>query len=135
MTIRAVGGIVLRSNPKAQIELLLIRKRGGMWTLPKGRVKRGEEDVAALLRELEEETGLTGLVGEPVSQSAYRISKGGRKRQKVVVYYLVWATGGRLRPGTAEGIERVRWMLVPRALQRIGRPRVRAVVRAALTML
>lgn len=135
MAIRAVGGVVIRERFGKPLEVLLIRKQGGMWTLPKGRVKRGEANEDALRRELAEETGLCGEVGEAISQSVYQIEKDGRPRRKTVIYYLVWNTRGDLRPGLAEGIVEVRWMPVPRALKRIGRPRVRAVVRAALTLI
>ncbi len=132
MAIRAVGAIVYQLTESGELQILLIKKRGGMWTLPKGKVRRGEDDRAALLRELAEETGLNGRVGELVSQATYTIIKRGRRRRKVVTYYLVYATGGHLQPGTREGIEQVRWMPVPRALQRIGRARIRAVLRAGL---
>lgn len=134
MTIRAVGGITLREAPNGRLQVLLIKKRGGMWTLPKGRVKRGEADEAAILRELAEETGLTGDVGEPVSMSSYKVIKAGKPRRKTVTYFLIWAHPGELRPGLQESIEMVRWMDVRRALKCIGRPRVRAVLRAALTL-
>jgi 8-oxo-dGTP diphosphatase len=135
MAIRAVGGVALRGSSKGRLEVLMIRKRGGLWTLPKGRVKRHEGDEEALVRELREETGLNCLVGEPVLESHYTVIKEGRPRRKTVVYYLVHAEPGELRPGLAEGIEEVRWVEVPQALKRIGRPRVRAVVRSALTLL
>ena len=135
MAIRAVGGVALRSNKAGLVEVLLIRKRGGLWTLPKGRVKRGESDEEALLRELREETGLGGRVIEPLSQSSYRVLKQGRLKRKIVIYYLVLAARGELRPGVEEGIEEVRWMDVPEAIKQIGRPRVQAVLRSALTHL
>lgn len=135
MAIRAVGGVALRDTPCGKLQVLLIRKRNGYWTLPKGRVKRGEADEAALMRELREETGLTGLVGELVSQTSYQVVKDGRLKRKIVVYYLIWAEDGMLHPGTHEGIEEACWMDVPHALRRIGRPRVRAVLRSALTLL
>ena len=135
MAIRAVGGVILREMPDGPLEVLLIRKQGGMWTLPKGRVKRGERDEDALRRELVEETGLRGEIGEAISQSDYRIEKDGRPRHKTVVYYLVWNAKGELRPGVAEGIVYVRWTRIPLALKRIGRPRIRTIVRAALTMI
>ncbi|HMQ31622.1 MAG TPA: NUDIX domain-containing protein [Chloroflexaceae bacterium] len=134
MSIRAVGAVALREAPGGMIEVLLIRKRGGMWTLPKGRVKRGETDEQALARELAEETGLRGEVGEAISQSMYRVQKAGQRRRKTVVYYLIWNTRGELRPGVAEDIAEARWMPLHRALKRIGRPRIRAVVRSALTL-
>lgn len=135
MTIRAVGGVALRVSCDGRLEVLLIRKRDGYWTLPKGRVKRGEADEAALLRELYEETGLTCQVGEPVFQSNYKVEKAGRLRSKSVVYYLIRAAEGEPRPGAAEGIEKVAWVEVSKALKRIHRPRVRAVLRSALTLL
>jgi 8-oxo-dGTP diphosphatase len=54
-----VGAVVVRSG-----RLLLIRRgRGagqGLWSIPGGRVERGETMVGAVLRELHEETGLVG---------------------------------------------------------------------------
>lgn len=57
-TVRCVGGIV----HDEQGALLLI-KRGnepgrGLWSIPGGRVERGETDAEAVIRELAEETGL-----------------------------------------------------------------------------
>lgn len=135
MAIRAVGAVALRAAPNGRLEVLLIRKRGGYWTLPKGRVKRGESDEAALAREVREETGLACQVGEPVFQSNYRVLKGERSKRKSVVYYLIQTEQGTPRPGGAEGIEEVRWTEVKQALKRIERPRVRAVLRSALTLL
>lgn len=103
MAIRAVGAIVYQRSESGELQILLIKKRGGMWTLPKGKVRHGEDDRAALLRELAEETGLDGRVGELVTQTTYTIIKRGRRRRKVVTYYLVYATGGHLQPGTREG--------------------------------
>ncbi len=47
---------------------LLLIKRGhepgaGLWSIPGGRVEPGESDVAALIREVREETGLDVLAG------------------------------------------------------------------------
>ena len=42
--------------------LLLVRERGAKhWSLPGGGVKKGEDPVAAAVRELDEETKLTAL--------------------------------------------------------------------------
>jgi 8-oxo-dGTP diphosphatase len=60
-----VGAIVIDDE-----RLLLIRRgRGaaqGEWSIPGGRVERGEMMIEAVVRELEEETGLIGVVTELV---------------------------------------------------------------------
>jgi 8-oxo-dGTP pyrophosphatase MutT (NUDIX family) len=130
----AVGGVIYRQRA-GQPELLLIRKRHGFWTLPKGQVKRGESEYDALAREVREETGIGGDIEAPVQQVSYTVQKAGRMRRKVVTYYAMRASEGVLRPGVREGIEFVRWFPFSAALRRIRRKRVRAVARAARQLL
>jgi len=130
----AVGGVIYRQRA-GQPELLLIRKRHGFWTLPKGQVKRGENELDALAREVREETGIGGDIEAPVQQVTYTVQKAGRLRRKVVTYYAVRASEGVLRPGVREGIESVRWFPFRAALRRIRRKRIRAVARAARPLL
>jgi len=133
--ILGVGGVVYRRESTGQLELLLIKKIGGFWTLPKGQIKPGEEERAALAREVFEETGITGAIESVVLQVHYDIHKRGRRRSKIVTYYCVRALHGSLRPDTTEGIEFVRWFAFDAALDEIQRPRIRSVVRTAWTML
>jgi 8-oxo-dGTP pyrophosphatase MutT (NUDIX family) len=130
----AVGGVIYRQRA-GQPELLLIRKRHGFWTLPKGHVKRGESDHDALAREVREETGISGDIEAPVQQVTYTIQKAGRLRRKVVTYYAVRASEDVPRPGVGEGIQFVRWFPFRAALRRIRRKRIRAVARAARPLL
>jgi 8-oxo-dGTP pyrophosphatase MutT (NUDIX family) len=130
----AVGGVIYRQGV-GQPELLLIRKRHGFWTLPKGQVKRGESEYDALVREVREETGISGDIEAPVQQVTYTVQKAGRLRRKIVTYYAVRAGEGAIRPGVGEGIEFVRWFPFRAALRRIRRKRIRAVARAARPLL
>lgn len=61
----AVGAIAVRSG-----ELLLVRRghgpAAGEWSVPGGRVERGELLSAAVVRELAEETGLEAICGPVV---------------------------------------------------------------------
>jgi 8-oxo-dGTP pyrophosphatase MutT (NUDIX family) len=54
--IEAGGGVVL--NPQGKF---LVIYRNGTWDLPKGKLEKGEDFQTAALREVKEETGLSGL--------------------------------------------------------------------------
>ena len=133
--IMAVGGVVYRCTSHGQLELLLIKKRTGFWTLPKGRIKRDENPIAAVQREVFEETGLAGAVEAQIREISYQIVKRGKPCHKVVTYYLFRAEGGTPHPDKREGIARVRWFPVSHALDRIHRDRVRGVAHHASTLL
>lgn len=133
--ILAVGGVVYRCTAQGQPELLLIRKRGGFWTLPKGRIKSDESPLTAVQREVFEETGLAGIVEDAIREVSYQIVKRRRRCRKVVTYYLFRAEAGTIRPDKREGIVRVRWFPLPHALDRIHRDRVREVVLHASRLL
>lgn len=133
--ITAAGGVVYRWKEAGRLEVLLIKKQGGFWTLPKGRVKAGEDDHEAVAREVAEETNITGAVESVIQQVIYTIQKGGRARRKIVTYYLVRANSGRPRPDARERILHARWFPIDKALQRIRRERLRNIVLDAQSML
>src|SRR5690349_17127931 len=84
--IAGAGGVVYRWSAAGQLEILLIKKQGGFWSLPKGRIEAGEDERAAVAREVAEETSVIGEVGPMVRQVFYTIQKAGRRRRKVVSY-------------------------------------------------
>ncbi len=133
--IAAAGGVVYRRSSAGRLEILLIKKQGGFWTLPKGRIKPGEDERLAVAREVAEETSITGEVEHLVSQVVYTIQKAGQPRRKTVAYYLVRAKVGRPRPQAKERIVRARWFPIGDALRRIRRKRIRNIVRAARVLL
>lgn len=131
----AVGGVVYRHSTRGEIEVLLIRKKGGFWTLPKGQVKPGEAPHDAVAREIHEETGLTGPIEAAIQEVSYTIIKDGVRLCKTVTYYLVQEQGGQLRPSKKERIYKIGWFSIRAALKRIRRKRVRTVVQLATAIL
>lgn len=83
--------------------LLLIRRARdpgrGLWSVPGGRVEAGEDDTAALVREMAEETGLTVAPGPLVG----RVARGPYD----IADYHCTVTGGRLRAG--DDADDARW--------------------------
>jgi ADP-ribose pyrophosphatase YjhB (NUDIX family) len=51
-----VGGLIF--NAKNEVLMIRTHKWSGLWGIPGGKIKRGEPSLAALRRELKEETGL-----------------------------------------------------------------------------
>ena len=95
-----VGAVILD-----QVKVVLIKRRyeplAGRWSLPGGGVELGETLEAGVAREMEEETGLQVEVG-PVIEVFDRITMDEERRvlyHYVLVDYLCWPVGGRLRAG------------------------------------
>src|SRR3954463_2765771 len=95
----AVGAVIARYDAHDAIEVLLIKKHYGGWSLPKGAIKSGETELEALTGEIAEETALRGTIGEFLQEVLYTVMKRGQLRLKSMRYYLVQDAIGTPRPG------------------------------------
>ncbi len=82
----SAGGIVERAG-----EILLIATAGGRrWQLPKGHVEEGESPEQTAVREVREETGVTGVIRAALPSIQYTfVERGLRRIRKHVDYYLL----------------------------------------------
>lgn len=104
---RAGGGLVYN----AQGEVLFIL-RNGKWDLPKGGKEKREKMKHAAMREVEEETGVNGLVIKRKLQKTYHIFKrNGVYKLKITHWFEMYTDYQGIPVGQAEeGIEQVAWL-------------------------
>ena len=67
----SAGGVLYKTNGYI-IKVALIAKKGKtIWCLPKGKIEKGESSQDAAVREIQEETGLTGKLIMPIGDINY----------------------------------------------------------------
>ena len=119
----AAGGVVWRPGADGDIEVALIhRPRYDDWSLPKGKLDRGEDLLTAAVREVREETGLAVVVGRRGPRVSYPV-RAGTKR---VDYWLMRADGGVFRPNDES--DELRWVGVASAGELVSYEHDRAVL-------
>jgi 8-oxo-dGTP pyrophosphatase MutT (NUDIX family) len=99
----SAGGIVVdsaRVPPSAAIIARVNRLGNLEWCWPKGHLENDETAEQAAVREIAEETGITGRVIDELGTIDYWFSVQGKRVHKIVHHYLLEATGGEL---TIEG--------------------------------
>jgi len=83
---RSAGGLVVRG---ATI-LLISTQQGRRWQLPKGHIEDGETSEQTAVREVREETGVTGRVVAALPEIEYwYVEKGNLRIHKRVDYFLL----------------------------------------------
>ena len=91
----AAGGIIVRDR-----RILFVKRkyepRAGLWSLPAGFIEHAESPEQCAVRELQEETGLTGEIKDLVG--VYAAGDDPRSRVVLIIYYME-ILGGRERPG------------------------------------
>ena len=80
---------------RGQEILLISTQNGRRWQLPKGHIEEGEKPEQTAVREVREETGVTGEVTATLPGVEYwYVEKGVRRIHKQVDYYLLRYTDG-----------------------------------------
>lgn len=80
--VRAAGGVVWRRNGEAVEVLLVHRDRYDDWSFPKGKLDPGESWEQAAVREVFEETGVVGVLGDELGATDYVDHKRRPKRAR-----------------------------------------------------
>ena len=125
--VRAAGGLVVRDRGEGPELAVVHRPRYDDWSLPKGKLERGEGWEEAALREVQEETGLRCALGRELEPARYRDRKG---RTKLVRWWLMSPLGGSFEAG--DEVDELRWMTPEAAGELLDYEHDRDLVRSAL---
>ena len=111
----SAGGVLVR-RLRGRWMMAAIRpagKKEGVWALPKGLIDPGEKPEQTALREVAEETGAHGRSAGKLGDVKYVYTWAGERIFKVVSFYLVRYSGGRLGdvpPEHRHEVAEVRWL-------------------------
>ena len=111
----SAGGVLVR-RLKGEWVLAAIRpagKKPGLWALPKGNIAAGEDPRETALREVHEETGAHGRLVNKLGDVRYTYTWAGERIFKIVSFFLLRYTSGRLGDlpsETAHEVDEVRWL-------------------------
>ncbi len=105
--VTAAGGVVERDDDR-----ILMIHRNGRWDLPKGHWEDGETIEECAIREVEEESGVSGIsLVAKICSTLHAYYMNGRWELKRTEWYSMRSDDHTpLTPQTEEGIERAEWL-------------------------
>jgi 8-oxo-dGTP pyrophosphatase MutT (NUDIX family) len=129
----SAGGLVVDLAGDVPCAALIARTdRNGklLWSLPKGHIEEGETPEQAAVREVEEETGISGVILAELGTIDFWFVADGRRIHKTVRHFLMRATGGELSDEDIE-VSEVAWVPLPEIAARLAYPDERGLVDTA----
>lgn len=119
-TLTSSGGVIYRKSG-SEIEVALVSVRGGkFWCLPKGLIDKGETPELTALREVREESGLSGRILDKLGDITYWYYIQGEniKCRKTVHFYLMEYVSGNTSQHDLE-VDEAEWFPLSTALEKI----------------
>jgi 8-oxo-dGTP diphosphatase len=115
----AAGALAWREKGGRLQVLLVHRPRYDDWSIPKGKLDKGETFPAAAVREVAEETGYRVRLHRPLPASVYLLPDG---RTKIVQYW-IGTVRAKIAPGpeSAAEIDALRWVPLDEAETMVAR--------------
>jgi 8-oxo-dGTP pyrophosphatase MutT (NUDIX family) len=125
----SAGGLVVDDLHRPSVGLLIAhRVRSGLaWTLPKGHIEVGENDEAAAVREVREETGISARIVARLGTVDYWFVHDGKRIHKWVHHFVLGHPTGELSTHDIE-VDEVAWVPMAEMESRLRFPDERALV-------
>lgn len=129
---RSAGGIVLNTEGR----VLVVSQKGTSWSLPKGHIEEGENELEAARREIYEESGVSRLelIKELGSYQRFKLGKDGREDDtelKTIHLFLFRTDDTTLRPVDPDNPE-ARWLSIEEAADILTHPQDRDFFRRCI---
>ena len=126
---QSIGAVIkLNTPPEESTRFLLLKNRRGFWGFPQGHKEKGESEIQTLVREVQEETGITSIdVQSHLGKIRYSYYKGdGLKSEKEVTFYYA-TTSTR---GIVLSVEHAdyRWSTLSEALKMLDHVKLRQIL-------
>jgi len=126
--ISAAGGVLVRRDEAGHTRVAVVHRPKYMdWSLPKGKLEKGEGWQEAALREVQEETGYRCEAGPELPHVSYLDRK---SRRKLVRYWLMEPIEGEFN--AHDEVDELRWLTPSEADELLTYPHDKELVGKAL---
>lgn len=129
--VRAAGGVVFKYNNSKSDPCVLMIYRNGVWDLPKGKLEKGESIGMCAAREVAEEvgSGIPAIVRE-LGITYHEYFEGKKLLGKTTHWYsMIFTQCEDLQPQLEEGIEKVEWLEISRAIDHAGYENLKQILK------
>ncbi|MGC0363416.1 8-oxo-dGTP pyrophosphatase MutT (NUDIX family) [Rhodococcus sp. 27YEA15] len=124
----AAGAVLWRKSPADDrtVEIAVVhRPKYDDWSFPKGKLDPGETFIGAAVREVEEETSVTGRFGRNLGTVTYPIP--GHRKLKRVEYWAAEAVRGSFEPNNE--VDVLLWLPISEVADQLSYPMDRMILR------